>query len=401
MTPKPELKIPQGFRAEGLRCGIKETAERKDLSLFVSDVPASAAGVFAQNRVVGAPVKVSRERVPAPAVRAVVINSGNANACTGDRGMNDARWMTDRIAEQLACPSESVLVCSTGIIGHFLPREALESGLDRIANQARSEVESFVSAAEGMMTTDTFSKTTSRSLEISGNRVTVFGAAKGAAMIAPNMATMLAVVLTDATLTDDQTDRVLRHSVNDSFNCISVDGHQSTSDSVLLLANGEAGCGVADSKAETQIVEAVRSICQELAQAIIRDGEGAEHFVTVRVEQAANRSDALQVAREVAESALVKTAITGNDPNWGRIVSAVGYSGIDIREEQISLSINGIEIYRSGAPTEYDEPALSKSMREDGDVLIELKLDSGEASIDFWTTDLTAEYVRLNSEYTT
>ena len=399
MSDLPSL--PAGFKAAGLHCGIKSDGNKFDLCLITSDRPASLAGVFTQNKVCGAPVKVSRQRVPRGTGRAVIINSGNANACTGERGDADAHWMTEQTAAAIGCDTEDVVVCSTGIIGHFLPLGVLESGIASAASQLAQSPEAFNAAARGMMTTDTFAKQTTRTIEIDGTTVRVSAMAKGAAMIGPNMATMLGVVMTDAVLTSEETDAMLRHSVNRSFNCISVEGHTSTSDTVFLFANGAAGHAALDDAGRATLQSAIDEVTMEMAQAIIRDAEGADHFVTIDVEGARTRDEAHCIAKAIAEGALVKTAITGADPNWGRIVSAAGYSGVEMKEEEISLLINDVLIYEAGTPTEYDEASLSQSMRENRDVSINLKLSHGDASVRFWTSDLTAEYVRLNSEYTT
>ncbi|MGZ0173938.1 MAG: bifunctional glutamate N-acetyltransferase/amino-acid acetyltransferase ArgJ [Planctomycetales bacterium] len=393
--------LPAGFMAAGLHCGIKSDASIFDLCLLTSDRSASLAGVFTQNKVCGAPVKISRERVPRGTGRAVVINSGNSNACTGERGDADARWMTEQTAAAIGCDAEDVVVCSTGIIGHFLPRAALESGIPAAASQLAATPEAFNAASRGMMTTDTFAKQTTRTLDIGGTIVRVSAVAKGAAMIGPNMATMLGVVMTDAALTPEETDAMLRHSVNRSFNCISVEGHTSTSDTVFLFSNGAAGHADINDASRTALQNAIDEVTMEMAQAIIRDAEGADHFVTIDVEGARTRDEAHCIAKAIADGALVKTAITGADPNWGRIVSAAGYSGVDMDEEEISLLINDVLIYEAGAPTEYDEAALSQTMRDNRDVFIKLQLSHGDAAVRFWTSDLTAEYVRLNSEYTT
>jgi len=397
------VPLPTGFRVAGHACGLKSDPTTLDLSLFASVVPCAAAGVFTQNRVVGAPVQVSRERVPSESVRGVIINSGNANACTGQRGLDDARWMTEETASRLGCDATDILVCSTGIIGHFLPREKLAPGIGPVVEKLSDTSEGLVSAAQGMMTTDTVHKLASRTIEIDGQTVTVSGAAKGAAMIAPHMATMLAVVMTDAALSSEQTTSMLREAVDASFNCISVDGHTSTSDTVLLLANGQASGGRQSSDASNSpatIQAAITDVCSDLAQQIIRDAEGAEHFVTLDVRGCASREEAAVIAKAVAEGALVKTAITGNDPNWGRIVSAAGYAGVDFAESECSLSINGMSLYEAGTPVEYDETAVSAAMAT-GEVHIDLHFTRGDASVRYWTTDLTTEYVRLNSEYTT
>lgn len=399
MSDLPSL--PTGFQAAGLHCGIKSSPEKLDLCLIASDRPASLAGVFTQNLVCGAPVKVSRKRVPCGTGRAVIINSGNANACTGEQGDSDANWMTEQTAAAIGCDAQDVVVCSTGIIGHFLPRDVIESGIPAAAKQLDSTPEAFNAAARGMMTTDTFPKQTTRTVEIAGTSIRVSAVAKGAAMIGPNMATMLGVVMTDARLTPAETDTMLRHSVNRSFNCISVEGHTSTSDTVFLFANGAADHVELDDESRATLQSAIDEVTMEMAQAIIRDAEGADHFVTIDVEGARTRDEAHRIAKAIADGPLVKTAIAGADPNWGRIVSAAGYAGIELKEEDISLLINEVTIYKAGAPVEHDEPALSQSMRDNRDVSIRLQLSHGDATVRFWTSDLTTEYVRLNSEYTT
>lgn len=396
-----EMILPQGFRASGLACGIKENASTFDLSLFVSDVPASGAGVFTKNQVCGAPVKVSRERVPSDAIRAVVINSGNANACTGDRGMEDARWMTEEVAGGLEVNVEQVLVCSTGIIGHFLPRSPLEEGIPAAVSQLNSDSEAFLNAARGMMTTDTVPKQATRTLSVGGKTVRVSGVAKGAAMIAPNMATMLSVIMTDASLDASQTDQMLRHAVNRSFNCVSVEGHTSTSDTVILLANGAAESAPLSEQELVELQAVIDDVAMELGQAIIRDAEGADHFVTIEVAGTQERAEAFEIAQTIANDALVKTAIAGSDPNWGRIVSAIGRTGVSLTEQDIVLHINGTLIYEKGHPAQFDEEAVSEGIRQNRDVSIQVQLPFGDSSVVFWTSDLTQEYVRLNSEYTT
>lgn len=393
--------LPTGFRAAGFHCGIKDEAEKFDLALFTSDVPSTAAGVFTQNRVCGAPVKISRKRLPRRTARAVIINSGNANACTGERGLNDAGWMTGKIAEHLYCAATDVLVCSTGMIGHFLPREKLETGFAPIVEKLSASPEAFTDAARGMMTTDTFHKQSVRRCELNGKLVTVSGAAKGAAMIGPNMATMLAVMLTDAALPPDTADAMLRHAVDRSFNCISVEGHTSTSDSVILLANGAVETGALDDAGRGQLQQMFDEVAEELSQAIINDAEGAGHFIIIDVRGLRTREEAHRIAKIVAEGPLVKTAIAGNDPNWGRIVSAVGYAGVELEEEDITLRINDTPIYESGTPVEYDAAAVSQQMRDNRDVHIDLQFPLGDQSVRFWTCDLTQDYVRLNSEFST
>jgi glutamate N-acetyltransferase/amino-acid N-acetyltransferase len=393
------MHLPIGFSAAGVACGIKSDPAKLDLALFLSDRPASAAGVFTQNQVVGAPVKVSRSRVPSATVRGVVINSGNSNACTGQRGINDAEWMTAAIAEQVGCEAKDVLVCSTGIIGHFLPRQKLAEGIPVVSKKVVANADGFLAAAQAMMTTDTVPKQAVRTLSLGGKTVTISGACKGAAMIAPNMATMLAVVMTDVRLIPETAQTLLAKAVGTSFNCISVDQHTSTSDTVLLLANGATGITIGDT-AMQDFQRALSEVCQELSQKIIRDAEGASHFVTVDVVGCRSYDEAYRMAKAVCDSPLVKTAVAGNDPNWGRIVSAAGYSGVKFREEECSLTINGIEVYQAGAPTNFDADAVSAAMKT-GEVHFELKFTHGKDKCRCWTCDLTAEYVRLNADYST
>jgi glutamate N-acetyltransferase / amino-acid N-acetyltransferase len=401
MTTATATPLPAGFRAAGLHCGIKKDAAALDLALFACDLPATAAGVFTTNLVHGAPVKVSKSRVPRATARGVIVNSGNSNACTGHRGIDDARWMTALAAAQLGCEEHDILVCSTGVIGRFLPREPLAAGIPAVAGKLEATPAGLLAAARGMMTTDTFPKLATRVGELGGKTIRISGVAKGAAMIAPNMATMLAVILTDARLSPQEADALLRHSVERSFNCISVEGHMSTSDTVLLLASGAARSEGLSSHEQTRFQQMLDETAADLAQQIIRDAEGATHDITIDVRGLRTREEAHRIARAVAESPLVKTAIAGADPNWGRIVSAVGYAGVKLEEKNITLRLNKRLLYEAGAPVDFDPAEVSRDLRDNRHVHIELELSLGRESTRFWTCDLTAEYVRLNSDYTT
>lgn len=396
--------LPLGFRCSGTTCGIKASGSA-DLAIFVSDVDAVSAGVFTTNRVVGAPVTVSMARTGRSDCRAVIINSGNSNACTGTQGLEDARSMTAQLATELNHQADQVLVCSTGIIGVPLPMEIILKGIPDGVNQLTDSDAAFRDAAVAMKTTDTFEKQAAVDVVLSSGTVRISGAAKGAAMIAPNMATMLAVVMTDAVLSSDQATGLLKTSVNQSFNCITVDGHMSTSDTVLLMANGASSHSIQSEADEAVFQKALDELTRKLATDIIRDAEGADHFVTVEVSGFDCQQTATVIAKAIAESALVKTAIAGNDPNWGRITSAAGYAGIDFDANHLHLSINEVPVFQNGIPVDFDEASLSAAMKQAGDVLLTLTLNggpfSGEAKAKFWTSDLTQEYVRLNSEYTT
>lgn len=404
MSSQETHNLPAGFRTSGTTCGIKKSG-KPDLALFVSDVPATVSGVFTKNRVVGAPVIICRERVPSASARALIINSGNANACTGDQGLHDARTMTADVAAALQCRPQEVLVCSTGIIGVNLPMATICAGIPKAVSSLDASDDAFRSASTAMMTTDTFVKQVAVDVVLSTGPVRVSGAAKGAAMIAPHMATMLCVLMTDARLSEQECDEFLKYGVDRTFNCISVDGHMSTSDTVLLFANGVSGATVVTKEDRSILRDAVQTACEKLATDIIRDAEGAQHFITVDVAGFETREAAFRVAKEISESALVKTAITGNDPNWGRITSAAGYAGIDFDASCLSLEINGTTVFTAGTPVDYDESALSRQMKNGRDVHLVLTLSGGPASgnkaVRFWTSDLTQEYVRLNSEYTT
>jgi glutamate N-acetyltransferase/amino-acid N-acetyltransferase len=385
----------------GIYSGVKRDATKLDLSLIVSDSPAVAAGVFTQNLVVAAPVRLCQARTPADSIRAVVANSGCANACTGTQGEKDAAAMAAKVAQVCGLNENDVLVMSTGVIGEMLPLAKISAGIADAAQKLGDDSESLINAARGILTTDTVHKVKTREIELDGLPICVTGIAKGAAMIGPNLATMLALVVTDAKLSVADAEAGLKDAADESFNCISVDGHTSTNDTVLLLANGAAGgpelSGNSLAKFQATLVE----VCEDLAQSIPADGEGATHLITVEVHGSRTRKEAVKVAKTIADSPLVKTAIAGADPNWGRIVSAAGYSGVPFDPTRVSLLVNGILLYEHGAPVKFDAEAVSESIKSDRNTSVVLILEEGDQSARFWTTDLTAEYVRLNADYHT
>ncbi len=397
------IAVPKGYRLAGVYCGIKRSAAKLDLSLVVSDTPAVAAGVYTQNRVFAAPVALNRSRTPAADIRAIVANSGNANACTGPRGLADAQAMAQAAAAACDARENQALVLSTGIIGTFLPMDKVTAGIAAAAAQLSNSEEALLAAARGILTTDTTHKLAGRQITLGGRSVQVTGMAKGAAMIGPSMATMLGIILTDAAIEVAAAQQALSEVVDQTFNCISVDGHMSTNDTVLLLANGAAGNRpVSSADAEFKTFRgALLEICTELARAIPSDGEGATHLVTLDVSGCTTRQAARQIAQTIAESPLVKTAVAGADPNWGRIISAAGYSGIEFDPADVELRINDLLLYRRGAPVDFDAAQVSASIRDHRDTHIALRFAEGDAAIRFWTTDLTAEYVRLNADYHT
>jgi glutamate N-acetyltransferase/amino-acid N-acetyltransferase len=395
------MQIPNGFSATAVSCGIKNDPAKLDLVLIVSDRAAAAAGVFTQNRVAAAPVQVSRRRVPSNTVRAIVANSGNANACTGEAGLADARRMAELAAKPIGCAPESVLVCSTGVIGERLPMAKIEPGIAAASERLSAKPDALEQTARGIMTTDTRPKMAVRSIEFERGSIHCAGIAKGAAMIGPNMATMLSFILTDAAVTPDALERALKSSVDVSFNRISVEGHMSTNDTVLLLANGAAGGAPLAGPALERFASTLTELCIELAQAIVKDAEGARHFVTIDVEGLRTTDEARRVSKAIAESALVKTAIYGADPNWGRFVSAAGYCDVEFKESDLSLWLDGVLLYDHGAPVAFDSRAASERMRNSADTHLRLKFDIGTARCQFWTCDLTEDYVKLNADYRT
>ncbi len=393
------VPLPKGFSAAGIKCGVKPGTDKRDLAVFVSDRTCAAAGVFTTNLVCGAPVKVSRERLPRSTARAVVINAGNANACTGEQGITDAKAMAAVMATALNCAADDVLVASTGVIGRFLPMDKLTASIPQAVKAATPN--GLMDAATAIMTTDTVPKLSTRTWEWNGQPVRITGVCKGAAMIAPNMATMLCAIMTDAQITPDQARKGIALAVRDSFNCISVDGHESTSDSVFLLANGASGQSPQNEADWALFQGALDGVSQDLAMQIIQDAEGASHFVQLDVTGCRSREEAFKIAKAVADSPLVKTAICGADPNWGRIVSAAGYAGVPLKEENISLVVNGFPLYEAGRPLPFDAAVVSKHLRDHRETTIELKLTLGRESVRYWTSDLTKEYVALNADYTT
>ena len=408
-----EFPIPAGFELVGVHCGVKRDASREDLTLIRSRQPLVGVGVYTQNRFFAAPVAIDRQRTPSDRIQAVVINSGNANACTGDRGMRDAQAMAQLTADALELSSEQVLVMSTGIIGRFLPMDRIASGIEDAAGRLGRSEESLQSAARGMLTTDIGPKLAARTIMLDDGPVQLLGLAKGAAMIGPRMATMLAVFLTDAALLARDAQRVLARAVDDSFHCISVEGHTSTNDTVLLLAGGDRtsqedrtsrGDGPRRPLSGDSLVrfqDALRETAIELARMIPNDGEGSTHLIEIEVVGCRSRDDAFRIAQTVASSALVKTAVTGGDPNWGRIVSAAGYAGVSFDPARVDLHINGTQIFGQGNPVEFDVAAVSLGIREQRETSIQLRFGEGTAGVKFWTSDLTVEYVQFNAQYST
>lgn len=374
--------------------------------LIVADNPCTAAGVYTTNQIVAAPVVLSRSRTPSSRLRGIVVNSGNANACTGTQGDKDAAEMTALAAKSVKLQGQSseqdFLVMSTGIIGRHLPMEKIRNGITQAAAELGSSETHFLNACDGIMTTDAFRKIADRTAWSSQGNHALVGMCKGAGMIGPKMATMLAIVVTDAPLDCYQAQKMLQAAANRSFNCISVEGHMSTNDSLVLLASTPTEERPALSDADAAIFEAeLTELCIELAKKIPDDGEGATHLIEIQIRGANTDADADAIARSIALSNLVKTAITGGDPNWGRIVSAAGYAGVPIQPKRTALKINGLPLFDAGEPLAFDAKTVSQSIRSQKLTLIELQVGLGPGTATHWTTDLNSEYVRFNSEYTT
>ena len=388
---------PLGFSCSGVSAGLKSRG-RLDLALVAASRTVPAAAVFTTNLVAAAPVVVSRRHSVGGEARAVVINAGNANACTGARGELDALTMAHAAAEALNCPPEHIIVSSTGVIGVPLPVAKIVSAIPLAVTGL--DVESGQRAAEAIMTTDTFAKQTALTLKVAERTYTVGGMAKGSGMIAPNMATMLAVITTDAPLKSEACDAALRTAVGSTFNRVTVDSDMSTNDMAVLMASGEAGgeeIGSGDA-AFAPLAAAVHGVAEELARMIARDGEGASKLITVTVSGAATESDAELTAFAIANSPLVKTAIFGRDANWGRVAMAIGKSGAHVDPRAFDITLAGVAVCRAGAGLVFDEAAVLGALSE-SEVEIAVDLHVGDRRATVWTCDLTYDYVRINGEY--
>ncbi len=397
------VATPRGFTAAGVSVGIKRrgtAAEAPlDLALVVSDRPAAAAAVFTTNRAQAAPVLVSREHLDRArgTTRAVIANSGCANACTGDEGLQVARDMAHETARLVGCPPEQVLVASTGVIGVSLPFEKIRAGLP--AAIAALGADQGPAAARAIMTTDPFPKEAAAQLATGGGTISIGGMAKGSGMIEPMMATMLGFVTTDAAVAPALLDRALREAVDATFNAITVDGECSTNDCVMLLANGASGVTI-DEAAYRPFVTALEDVCRELALGIVRGGEGATKLVTVNVTGAATAAEARRAAKAIANSPLVKTAVHGGDPNWGRLIAVAGRAGVAFELSRAAVTIGTIVLFQDGRP--YDDAApLAAEYLKQTDIDVAVHLGAGDASSRVWTCDLSEEYVGINADYRT
>ncbi len=387
-----------GFKAWGIHCGIKKT-DKKDLALIYSDREAAVAGVFTKNRVKAACVLLDAAKVKSGKGQVIVANSGCANACTGKRGLADARTTAEIAARELGIRPESVYIASTGVIGEFLPMAKLEAGIVTAAGLLSPA--GWEQTAEAIMTTDLYPKLSIVQEEIGGKTITVAGIAKGSGMIHPDMATMLCFIMTDASIAPPLLKKCLLSSVETSFNSITVDGDTSTNDMVLCMANGAAGNKriAAGAKEQNRFQACLDAVTRSLARQVVRDGEGATKFVEIVVRGAKNPAEAKRAAVTVAKSSLVKTALFGEDANWGRIMAALGYSGVDMDESRTDISIGKAKLVEKGlglGKAADREAALALKQRE---VQITIDLHKGKAESTIWTCDLSNEYIKINAAY--
>jgi len=394
-----QLLLPQGFLFSASAAGIKASG-RPDVGLVLAPEGASAAALFTQNQVVAAPVTVGRSNLRASRghVHALIVNAGNANCATGKQGLDAAKSVCAELARELNIAPAQVFPSSTGIIGVPLPVAKITASLSRLAVAAKSGPEAFDAFAHAILTTDTRKKIACEAIVRKSGTVTLTGVAKGAGMIHPNMATMLVYLFTDVAATPAELHRFLRGAADESFNNISIDGDTSTNDTVLLLAGGKSG--IALKKVRKEFERALRNVCRSLAEQIVADGEGVTHVVRLKIEQARTGDEARRVAGAIANSPLVKTAWAGADPNWGRILAAIGYSGVKVNPSRINIFLGPQQICRSGAAWPFDKNAAHQYMTN-GSYQIRILLGAGKAKLDFLSCDLTAEYVHINADYST
>ena len=395
------ITAPEGYKAAGMACGIKKSG-KKDLALIYSENTATGAALFTTNLFKAAPLLLSMEKIRDNGIRAILVNSGNANSCTGEQGLADARELTAYLAEKLGIDADEVYMSSTGVIGELLPVDKIKKGIDELTGKISRDGSG--DAAEAIMTTDTRKKEIAYSFRLpsDGTVVKVGGMAKGSGMIAPNLATMLAYITTDLAIEKALLQKALKIVGDKSFNRISVDGDCSTNDSVFLLANGKAGNRLITEENEDYLafLHVLEKAAVYLAKSIVMDGEGATRFITIRIKGAGSEEEGLQIARRVANSNLVKTACFGGDPNWGRIVVALGSCNLDLEKEDIEISINDKLLFSKEEPVYRDKGELARLM-EGKYIDIEINLNKGKEDLEFWTSDLTYDYVKINAEYHT
>lgn len=387
---------PQGFRAGGVAAGLKKSGAL-DVGVLVSETRCAAAGVFTTNRLKGASLLTTHESLQDGGAQAVYVNSGNANACTGDQGKRDAQAIAQYLAEKLGLAQHDVLPNSTGVIGVFLPVEKILAGLDQLLPNLSDQ--GSAAFARAMMTTDTVAKHSARRVDIDGQTFTLGACAKGSGMIHPNMATMLSFISCDAGLSSKDTEAYLRSACDLTFNRLTIDGDTSCDDTVLLLANGKSGVKIdPNGESGAAFAEALNGLCRDMVLRLAHDGEGVTKVAYIKVEGAAKKQDATQIAKTIAISPLVKTALHGCDPNWGRIINAAGYSGVDIDLDRADLWLDDIQLFSQGAPAKFSEDAAHQIMQGD-EYTFRLALNAGDEADWYITTDFSKDYVDINADY--
>ena len=393
---KGTISSPLGFKTNALCCGIKKN--KPDLALIYSIVKAQSAGVFTRNKVKAAPVQLGIKNLKDNYAQAIIINSGNANCCTGKRGKDDVLSIIKSLSAKLQLPAKDVLMSSTGVIGEYLPKEKIIKSLPKLVgglgfNNAHK-------AARAIMTTDTFAKQIAVEIKIKNKKVIVAAVAKGAGMICPNMATMLCFITTDAIIDQAALKKALKIAVDESFNCISIDGQMSTNDSVIIMANGlAANAVIKENSREFKIfVQALKYVCLELAKMIVKDGEGATEFIEVNIKGARSKKAANIAAMAIANSMLVKTMMAGNNPNWGRIPAALGAAGVDFDADKLELSLQKKVVFKNAKPVLKDQQSLIRLLKKK-DINITANLNNGSFEHTVYSSDLTVEYVKVNMAY--
>ncbi|MBI4687061.1 MAG: bifunctional glutamate N-acetyltransferase/amino-acid acetyltransferase ArgJ [Nitrospirae bacterium] len=396
--PITKQSIPKGFCFSAAEAAVKAPG-RKDIALIFSEVPAVAAGVFTTNKIKAAPVKLDIANISSGKAQAIIVNSGNANACTGRQGFKDAKETIEVTAKHLGIDSKLVYVSSTGVIGRAMPMERIKKAIPLLAKALSRD--SLDDVAKAIMTTDTFPKIFFKTISINGKTGNIAAIAKGAGMISPNMATMLCFILTDIAVEQKALQEALRNAVDISFNRLTIDSDMSTNDTVLVMANGMLGNAPLkkNSPYYSKFEKALSDTAYNLSKMIALDGEGATKLIIVRVKRAKTSKDAEIIARAIANSPLVKTAIYGNDPNWGRIIAAIGYSGIDVIEEKIGITINNVKIVKGGLGIPLNKN--SRGIFSKKEVVIEVDIGTGKNEAEILTCDLTEEYIKVNASYTT
>jgi glutamate N-acetyltransferase/amino-acid N-acetyltransferase len=400
-SPTEQFKVPAGFRLGATTCGIKRSGS-PDLALIHVPEGASAAAVFTRNRLCAAPVIVGREHLAASRgrIHAVIVSAGNANCATGDPGLEAACKCCEAVAEAIGTQAAQVIPSSTGVIGVPFPTEKLIAGVGCVVEAAGDTAPHAESFARAIMTTDTRPKLAMATIELRGKTATVLGVSKGAGMIHPQMATMLAYVMTDIDATPEQLSRILGGIANRTFNRISIDGDTSTNDTLMLLASGKSGIRLEGRAAQTKFATAVEKVCASLAEQMVRDGEGVKHLVKLKIQGARNEKEAEQIASVIATSALVKTAWAGADPNWGRILAAIGRSGVAVDISKVDINFGELPICRGGMAVPFEESAAHAYLSQ-AEFEITIQLNRGSRDVLYLTCDLTADYVRINADYRT